>query len=99
MRWPLLTRYSLSSLERAASTTSLLMRSITAGVNYFIRNPDGTVKMNDQQYFLFFVVLMLVAATVFVLVAMFYRGKTYLQSQEKPLEELEPAMATEIGMP
>jgi POT family proton-dependent oligopeptide transporter len=71
----------------------------TAGVNYFIRNPDGTVKMNDQQYFLFFVVLMFAAAAIFVVFAMFYRGKTYLQSQEKPLEELEPAMATEIGMP
>jgi proton-dependent oligopeptide transporter, POT family len=71
----------------------------TAGVNYFIRNPDGTVKMNDQQYFLFFVVLMFAAATIFVVFAMFYRGKTYLQSQEKPLEKLEPALATEIGMP
>jgi proton-dependent oligopeptide transporter, POT family len=71
----------------------------TAGVNYFIRNPDGTVKMNDQQYFLFFVVLMFAAATIFVVFAMFYRGKTYLQSQDKPLEELEPAMATEVGMP
>jgi len=71
----------------------------TAAVNYFIRNPDGTVKMNDQQYFLFFAVLMLVAAAIFVVVAMFYRGKTYLQSQEKPLEELEPAAVTEVGMP
>jgi len=68
-------------------------------VNYFIRNPDGTVKMNDQQYFLFFAVLMLVAGVIFVVVAMFYRGKTYLQSQEKPLEELEPAAVTEVGMP
>jgi POT family proton-dependent oligopeptide transporter len=71
----------------------------TAAVNYFIRNPDGTVKMNDQQYFLFFAVLMLVAAVIFVVVAMFYRGKTYLQSQEHPLEELEPAAVTEVGMP
>ena len=71
----------------------------TAAVNYFIRNPDGTVKMNDQQYFLFFAVLMLVAAAIFVVVAMFYRGKTYLQSQEQPLEELEPAAVTEVGMP
>jgi len=71
----------------------------TAAVNYFIRNPDGTVKMNDQQYFLFFAVLMLVAGVIFVVVAMFYRGKTYLQSQEKPLEELEPAAVTEVGMP
>src|SRR2546430_125454 len=71
----------------------------TAAVNYFIRKPDGTVKMNDQQYFLFFTVLMVVAAAIFVVVAMFYRGKTYLQSQEQPLEELEPAAVTEVGMP
>jgi len=71
----------------------------TAAVNYFIRNPDGTVKMNDQQNFLFFAVLMLVAAAIFVVVAMFYRGKTYLQSQEQPLEELEPLAVTEVGMP
>ena len=71
----------------------------TAAVNFFIRNPDGTVKMNDQQYFLFFAVLMLIAAAIFVVVAMFYRGKTYLQSQEQPLEELEPAAVTEVAMP
>jgi len=66
----------------------------TAGVNYFIRNADGSVKMNDQQYFLFFAGLMFVAAAVFVVVASFYRGRTYLQSQ-KPAPEL----ATELGMP
>jgi POT family proton-dependent oligopeptide transporter len=56
----------------------------TAGVNYFIRNADGSVKMNNQQYFLFFAGLMSVAAAVFVVVASFYREKTYLQSQETP---------------
>ncbi len=71
----------------------------TAAVNYFIRNDDGTVKMNDQQYFLFFAGLMFAAAAVFVVVAMFYRGKTYLQSQDKPLEELAPEAVTEVGMP
>ena len=71
----------------------------TAGVNYFIRNADGTVKMNDQQYFLFFAELMLVAAVIFVFVASFYRGRTYLQSQDNPLEELPPDAATELGMP
>ncbi|MHA3772622.1 POT family MFS transporter [Verrucomicrobiota bacterium sgz303538] len=55
----------------------------TAGVNYFIRNADGSVKMNDQQYFLFFAGLMLVASVLFVGVARFYREKTYLQSQEE----------------
>jgi hypothetical protein len=40
--------------------------------------------MNNQQYFLFFACLMFVAAAVFVLVARFYREKTYLQSQDAP---------------
>ena len=67
----------------------------TAAVNYFIRNPDGTVKMNDQQYFLFFAVLMLIAAAVFVVFAMFYRGRTYLQSQERYEERAtEPILAS-----
>lgn len=68
----------------------------TAAVNFFIRNADGTVKMNDQQYFLFFAVLMLVAAASFVVFAMFYRGKTYLQSQELTPDELatEPMLAS-----
>ncbi|MDQ6808256.1 MAG: POT family MFS transporter [Verrucomicrobiota bacterium] len=66
----------------------------TAGVNYFIRNPDGSVKMNDTQYFMFFAVLMFVAAIIFVFVAMFYRGRTYLQSQEaRELEAVEPVLA------
>ena len=68
----------------------------TAAINYFIRNADGTVKMNDQQYYLFFAGLMLVAAAVFVVVASFYRGKTYLQSQEVALEEraTEPMLSS-----
>ncbi len=70
----------------------------TAGVNYFIRNADGSVKMNDQQYFLFFAALMFVAAVVFVVFAMFYRGRTYLQSQETGIDG-PPEMATELGMP
>ncbi len=69
----------------------------TAEVNHFIQNADGTLKMNDQQYFLFFAGIMFIAAAVFVVFAMFYRGKTYLQSQEGILPE--PAMATELGMP
>jgi POT family proton-dependent oligopeptide transporter len=79
--------------------TVSLGNAFTAAVNKVIRNPDGSAKMDDQHYYLFFAGLMLVAAVIFVIVASFYRGKTYLQSQEKPLEELEPAMVTEIGMP
>ncbi len=74
--------------------TVSLGSAFTACVNHFIRNADGSVKMNDAQYFMFFTVLMLVAAAIFVIVAMFYRGKTYLQSQETPDEEVtEPLLA------
>jgi POT family proton-dependent oligopeptide transporter len=68
----------------------------TAGVNHVIRNADGTVKMNDQHYFLFFAGLMLVAAIVFVVVASFYHGKTYLQSQDEPVpdEIVPPALSS-----
>src|SRR5438045_8830838 len=44
----------------------------TAGVNYFIRKTDGCVKMNEQQYFHFFTVLMLVSSDIFLVVAMYY---------------------------
>jgi POT family proton-dependent oligopeptide transporter len=71
----------------------------TAGVNYFIRNADGTVKMNDQQYFLFFATLMLAAAVVFVIVASFYRGKTYLQSQEVTEDEYATEPILSAGAP
>ena len=67
----------------------------TAGVNYFIRNPDGSSKMDDQHYYIFFAELMLVAAIIFVIVACFYKGKTYLQSQEAVLDEkaIEPLLS------
>lgn len=68
----------------------------TAGVNKFIQNADGSLKMNDQQYFLFFAAIMFVAAAVFVVFAMLYRGKTYLQSQEIIDEEhaIEPMLSS-----
>ncbi|MDQ6622370.1 MAG: MFS transporter, partial [Verrucomicrobiota bacterium] len=67
----------------------------TAEVNHFIRNADGTIKMNDQQYFLFFAAIMLVAACIFVVFAIYYRGQTYLQSQEVTEDEhvTEPILA------
>ena len=45
------------------------------------RNPDGTVKMSDATYYLFFTALMLIAAALYVVVARFYREKTFLQEQ------------------
>jgi proton-dependent oligopeptide transporter, POT family len=44
-------------------------------------NLDGTKKLTDYQYFRFFTIVMFVAAAIFVLLACFYKGQTYLQSQ------------------
>lgn len=51
----------------------------TAGVNYFIQNPDGTSKLAGAEYFNFFAMLMLGTAILFVPVAMWYKEKTYIQ--------------------
>jgi len=59
----------------------------TAAVNFFIQNPDGSVKLKGAAYFYFFVVVMLVTAVLFLFVSQFYRGKTYLQEEA----EAQPA--------
>ena len=57
-------------------------------------NADGTRKLTDLQYFGFFTILMFVASTLFVVVACFYKGRTYLQSQLTPDEvATEPIVA------
>jgi proton-dependent oligopeptide transporter, POT family len=57
-------------------------------------NADGTRKLTDFQYFGFFTILMFVASTLFVVVACFYKGRTYLQSQLTPDEiATEPIIA------
>lgn len=53
----------------------------TAGVNFFIQNPDGTVKLTGASYFFFFVKVMLATAVLFLVVSHFYRGKTYIQDE------------------
>ena len=50
-------------------------------VNGWDLNVDGTKKLTDYQYFSFFTVVMFVAAAIFVVLACFYKGSTYLQSQ------------------
>ena len=54
----------------------------TAAVNFFIQNPDGTVKLKGADYYLFFAGLMFVAAIAFIFVARSYRGKTFLEDEK-----------------
>lgn len=58
-----------------------LGNQFTAVVNFFIQNPDGTVKLQGANYFMFFVYVLLGTAVVFVIVTPFYKGRTYLQDQ------------------
>ena len=53
----------------------------TALVNIFIENKDHTSKLTGASYYLFFAILMFVAALAFIFVARRYHGKTTLQDE------------------
>jgi len=71
------------SLKSVALSIYLLSISLgnafTAGVNWFIQNPDKTTKLQGPDYFLFFAGAMLVTAILYVFAAKKYRGKSYVQ--------------------
>ena len=54
----------------------------TGAVNFIIRNPDGSSALEGADYFLFFTVLMLVTAVLFVVVARYYRGQSYIHAEQ-----------------
>jgi POT family proton-dependent oligopeptide transporter len=54
----------------------------TSAVNFLIRNPDGSSALEGAEYFQFFTLLMLVTAMLFVVVARFYRGQTYIHAEQ-----------------
>lgn len=70
-----------------------LGNQFTAQVNRFIMNPDGSAKMSDFNYYMFFAIVMFVATAIFSVVSLFYRGKTYLQSQTADEQATEPVLA------
>ena len=58
----------------------------TSAVNFMINNPDGSSRLAGADYFLFFTLLMLATAVLFVFMARFYRGQTWLH-EEQPAGE------------
>jgi POT family proton-dependent oligopeptide transporter len=64
----------------------------TAGVNFFIQNPDGSVKLQGTSYFMFFVWVLVGTGVLFAIISPFYRGRTYLQDQAAVTGEAEPAV-------
>jgi POT family proton-dependent oligopeptide transporter len=57
---------------------------VTAGVNRFIQNEDGTSKLPGADYYWFFTGLMFMAAIASIFVAKTYKGKTYIQDEDAP---------------
>ena len=69
-----------------------LGNQFTAAVNFFIQNPDGSVKLQGTSYFMFFVWVMLGTAVLFAIITPFYKGRTYLQDQTQVAGDAEPAL-------
>lgn len=58
--------------------------AFAAAVHWFIKNPDGTLKLTGASYYLFYAGFAGAAAVVFMLFALRYRGETYLQGDATP---------------
>lgn len=52
---------------------------ITAGINSFIENPDGTASLTGPAYYWLFVGLVFAAGALFIVAAYFYKEETYIQ--------------------
>ena len=76
---PLRMKSIIMSLFLATNTAGNLF---TAAVNFFIQNKDGTVKLAGANYYLFFAGLMFAASLLFIVIAIFYRGRTYIQDAD-----------------
>ena len=82
--------YTQAPNSMKSSVMALWLLTVASGelfvglVNKWILG--GGQKVTTYQYFTFFTWLMFGAAVVFVIVACFYKGKTYLQSQLTPDE-------------
>ncbi len=53
----------------------------TAGVNFFIQNPDGSTSLDGPSYYLFFAGAMAVTAVLFVPVAVWFKEREYIQNE------------------
>ena len=70
----------MKSLVMCTYLASISLGNVfTAAVNFFIQNPDGSLKLKGSAYFGFFATLMLITAILFLFVSRFYHGKTYVQ--------------------
>ena len=93
--------YTQAPNSMKSSVMALWLFAIASGNLFDARfnawdvNADGTTKLTEFQFYSFFTILMFVAATLFVVFACFYKGRTHLQSQRPMLDEIatEPIVA------
>ena len=84
--------YTQSPNSMKSSVMALWLLTVASGelfvglVNKWILHAGGAQKVSAYQYFTFFTWLMFGAAVVFTIVACFYKGRTYLQTQLTPDE-------------
>ncbi len=63
--------------------TVFLGNQFTAQVNRYIQNDDGSTKLAGADYYWFFTWVMLGAAAAFVVVAVTYRGQTFIPDDDR----------------
>ena len=51
----------------------------TSAINFYNKREDGTIILNETNYFLFFTILMLVITIIFIPTSKYFREKVYLQ--------------------
>ncbi len=71
---------SLKSVIQSLYLLSISFGNLFTGlVHWFIKNPDGTLKLSGPSYYVFYAGVAGAAALVFTVFALRYKGKTYLQ--------------------
>ena len=72
----------MKSLVMALFLLSISLGNLfTSAVNFIIQNDDGSSKLEGADYYLFFTVLMLITAILFIQVSRSYKGKIYIQTE------------------
>ena len=81
--------YTQSPNRMKSFVMALYLLSISAGnlvtalVNHYIQNEDGSSKLAGASYYLFFTGLMAVAAVIYIPVAMWYKERRFVQPDEQ----------------
>jgi len=95
--------YTQAPNSMKSSVMALWLLTVASGegfvalVNKWILG--GGHKLSAYQYFTFFTWLMFGAAVVFVIVASFYKGRTYLQTQQLTPDEIATEPILHGGTP